>query len=490
MVQVNEEVEGTIQALAFGGEGILRQEGIVIFVPFTAIGEQVRCRLTQVKKSFAKAELLQIIKPSPERTQPRCPYYGQCGGCQLQHLSPQAQMDYKLKSVQDALERIGRLTFPPPTIVPATLAWAYRRHITLQIRACNGSWKMGYVTIDGHSLLSIESCPIFNQAEDKVIHLLHSFLNTLPAATGIEGRVTLLRNHHSRYVLAFTFNGFKLDESLYARWLEAAAVFTSSSRISVSRERSDGAFCDEGIALAIAEEKNAADDLLTGDRKLLEEVNTAEVTSLFEGILLSDSGKTRMIGNCFSEIYINGLTFRFTPQSFVQNHPEQSLKIYQHIARLVGSQRRLKVIDLYCGFGITSLLLAQEGHQVMGIEYNPEAIRFAKNNSQLNHLQDRTHFLQGDVAKLLPKRAGNEGNPSNKWDVVIINPPRQGMDKVVAETIGKMSVPQLIYVSCMPSTLARDLAYLCTQGYSIESVTVYDMFPQTAHVETLVHLVR
>jgi 23S rRNA (uracil1939-C5)-methyltransferase len=174
--------------------------------------------------------------------------------------------------------------------------------------------------------------------------------------------------------------------------------------------------------------------------------------------------------------------FKFTPQTFIQNNLEQSTNIYKKICLTINHDKPKKILDLYCGFGITSLLLAKQGHFITGMEYNSEAIRFAKNNSQLNRL---THakFLEGDVDQLLPKYF-----KSQRADTIIVNPPREGLSKNVVQILLKNLPEEIIYISCMPTTLARDLSFLCQNHYEIKECCIYDMFPQTSHVETFIYL--
>jgi 23S rRNA (uracil1939-C5)-methyltransferase len=243
----------------------------------------------------------------------------------------------------------------------------------------------------------------------------------------MEGRLTILKNHRHQYILSFLFHSTeKIEPFLFEKALQ--------------------------------------------------------IYPLFAGILIERPDQPIMLGDCYSELDLEGLHFRFSPQTFVQNHPEQSLKIYQQICSLASQKENSSILDLYCGFGITSLLLAKQGHRVTGIEYNPLSIQFAKENRSKNGLKDRVDFVQGDVEKALPHRL-KEGK-----DLILVNPPRQGLSPKVRELMMKAEAKELLYVSCMPSTLARDLAEFCKQKYRIESVTIYDMFPQTAHVETLVKL--
>ncbi|MBS4164440.1 putative RNA methyltransferase pc0248 [Candidatus Protochlamydia amoebophila] len=428
LLTIHTQVEGEITAIAFGGAGILRYYGFVIFVPFTAPGDQIICRIIEIKKSFAVAELVKLKHPSSLRVQPPCPYFGKCGGCQLQHLNEQTQLNYKLTAITDTLKRIGHLKVPSVEMSTAQLNWAYRRHITLHLKSFNQSFQAGYIATDHFSLISIDTCPIFNNLYDPIIGILQKFISTLPNSNQQDGRLTLLKNQNSQYILSFQFCSLnEFNRILFQEALEKYPILS--------------------------------------------------------GILVTSPKKQWIIGNPYSEQKIENLIFRFTPQAFIQNHPEQSLYIYKKICSLTTQLKSKKILDLYCGFGITSLLLANQGHFVTGIEYNSDAIRFAKENSKLNHLP-HVEFLEGDVEKILPICLKSQ----KCVDLVIVNPPRIGLSKSVIKILMSALPEDMIYISCMPSTLARDLSILCEDLYKIHECTAYDMFPQTSHVETLVHL--
>lgn len=424
---VDECVEGEIESIAFGGDGILRSEKFVIFVPFTAVKDKIVCRLTEVKKSFGKGILTTLIKPGPTRIKPPCPYFGTCGGCQIQHINETGQLDYKQQAVHDALKRIGHLAFPKVEIVKAEQMWAYRRHITLHLRPSKGDFEAGYIGTDHHSLVPINTCPIFNQPNDPIIQVLQDFLSQIHNPSNACGRATLLKSGENQYILAFYFDPtFQIEEKHFKKLLQHHPHIT--------------------------------------------------------GIMVSNEKEKMLFGNPYTEIELEGLHFKITPQTFIQNHPQQSALIYKEICALVNSKPK-KILDLYCGFGMTSLLLAKHGHQVTGIEQNPEAIRFAEASKIANQLH--AHFIQGDVKKFL-RKIGKEWKP----DVILLNPPRTGLVNDVVQILLELEPNEIIYVSCMPSTLARDLSHLCKQKYTIKKCIAYDMFPQTAHVETLVYCNR
>lgn len=427
-LNLNEVIEGDIQTIAFGGEGILRHQGFVVFVPFTAVGDRISCRIVEVKKSFAKGELLHVQKPSPQRTNPLCPYFGTCGGCQLQHLNQEAQLNYKLRAVTDALSRIGRLAFPRPLVVPAHLNWAYRRHITLHLRMTSKGVQAGYIGTDNSSLVVVQTCPIFNSSESPVVKHLQEFVQSLTFPESQEGRVTILKNHKGQHILSFQLQSLAgVQPQVFQAALQHYPTFI--------------------------------------------------------GMIVQTPQEQVIYGDPYCEQKIEDLIFRFTPQAFIQNNLEQSTNIYRHLSALLSERPSKLILDLYCGFGVTSLLLARQGHHVIGIESNPDAIRFAEENSRLNHIK-QAEFIQGDVEKILPKWLKTHAQP----DVILMNPPRTGLTKPIIQSLLKARAEEMIYISCMPTTLARDLNLLCKESYTIEQCMIYDMFPQTAHVETFIHL--
>lgn len=408
--------QGKIDKLAFGGDGVLRSDGLVIFIPFTAPGDQIKGKITAQKKHYAKGEITEILTPSPTRTNPKCPYFGACGGCQLQHMDYQAQIDSKKEMVAEAFERIGKVSnLPIFPVNPSPSPWAYRRHVTLHLREKNGVFEAGYYAIDNESLLAIQQCPIFAYSEDSVFRELHTLLHYLQPKQGVLGRVILLKKEQRGYLLALQFKS----------WVE-------------------------------------------GLDKILNH-------SPFAGTLVMVGRKIQMIGETELFYTYAGLPFEFSPFAFIQNHPDQSRMIYEEILNTVDEG---PVVDLYCGVGVTSLILAKKRFKVVGIESNPKAIELARKNGR--RLGIEAEFICADAGIAFQKIA-SEVNP--KW--VIVNPPREGMEKGVLEELCKRKVSGFIYVSCMPSTMARDTQRLLEAGYRLERCRPYDMFPQTGHIETL-----
>lgn len=427
--KIDDLIEGTVESLAFGGEGILRYNDFVFFIPFTIPGEKVICRVTQVKRSFGYAQIVKISQPSSFRVKPKCPYFGTCGGCQLQHLDYKKQLEYKFNAVQDALKRVGHLSSPTPfPIISLPPYWNYRRHVTLQLKPHGNAFKAGYIAKDNQSLVMIQTCPIFNEIDQPILDFLQNLLSQLLNLKKQTGRITLLKNSHSQFILFFQFEeGFEVELNFFK--------------------------------------------------------NTLQQNPLVAGILIKVFGKkTISLGNIYAEQEIEGLPFYFTPQVFIQNNIEQSSAIYRKVCELAKQIPHQHILDLYCGFGITSSLLAQQGHQVVGIECNPFSIELAQANAFKNSLNN-LKFIAGSVENKIDHLL-----KMKPFDTVLMNPPRKGLSKEVINYLIKTQPRYLLYISCMPSTLARDLKVFCEQNYQLKEGFIYDMFPQTAHVETLVCL--
>lgn len=422
--------QGKVLSISSDGQGIIRQNNFVVFVPFTAPEDIILYRILLRKKNFAQGELLEILEPSPKRIQPFCRYYGTCGGCQLQHITYEAQLESKRQIVEDTLTRIGQfLNVEVKPVIPAMRSRAYRRHITLKIVAEDHTLNAGYVSIDNKSLIRVEHCPIFIPEEDSCIQQVQHLIKELSVKNFSNGKVIFFKTENNQLILNFQFE--KLEN--YKNLEEIVRNFLNSS-------------------------------------------------PRFIGIMIQDKEKKHSFGTTQEILHISEMQFACSPNVFTQNHPEQSLKIYQQILEII-HLNCLKILDLYCGIGISSLMLAKGGHEVIGVEYNHESIEFAQENARLNHLKAK--FIEGDVEKVLLNKLRNI-----TADAIVINPPRIGVTTKVIDEILKRKPHQIVYISCMPSTLARDLKILCAKDYKLNLIQPYDMFPQTSHVETLVVLNR
>ena len=408
-LKIGQQVKGSIKEIAFGGSGLLKVEGFVLFVPFTAPGEEIVAEITLLKKGYGEARIVEIVKPSPFRVKPKCPYFGTCMGCQFQHIEYKTQLEIKRKNVEDALIRIGKLEIPEVTIVPSNQEYEYRERITLHLNKD----KMGYILKDNISLLDISTCPIFIEDPElfKTLHLLFRDQT---------GRLQITKAKEHGYLIYGHLDNCNSPQNL----IEESSSF----------------------------------------KQIL-------------GIQIKSKGKTYQRGINTLKSRIDNLTFEYSPQTFIQNNFNQSLNIYREITEWLESDQ--KIVDLYSGIGITSLLLASKGKDVIAIEANKYSVKLAKENALKNHL--KAHFETGLVEQWIDKAL------DQPIDAVIMNPPREGVQKEALISLFNKRVKKIIYISCMPSTLARDLNLL-KERYKIKAVTAFDMFPQTAHVETVVKL--
>lgn len=419
--------QGEVTTLAFGGNGIIRHEGMVVFIPFTAPGDIIKFRITKSKKGYAFGELVEVIHPSSQRITPKCPYFGRCGGCQLQHLNSAAQEGYKRLCVEDSLKRIGNLSIEKVPEVISKKPWEYRRKITLSLQVREETIEAGYIGVDNRSHIVVERCPIFVSDEDDVIRDLQQVLKKLTPPPHWDGKVSILKSNENSYLFHFQLSEFPAQFS---------AVIKES--------------------------------LLKYQK--------------WSGVLATTATETLAFGDVHSFVDIEGLSFTFSPKAFMQNHPELSLDIYRQITQTAASLKPKRALDLYCGVGISSLLLAKEGITVTGVESNTEAVSLAEQNAKANHLS--AIFLKASVEDVIRGLLAK-----SQPDLVIVNPPRTGLDSKVTQALLASSCKWIIYVSCMPPTLARDLRIL-SERFQLQSVQPYDMFPQTAHVETVVLLTK
>lgn len=436
MLEIGTEIEGEITSIAFGGEGIMRFEGFVVFIPFTLVGERVRIKITSAHRSYARGELIELLTPSPERIEARCPHFGRCGGCQFQNLKMDSQLQIKEQLLHEALVRNGGISNPKISrIIAADDKWEYRRHITLHLEEHQGQCRPSFVALDNKTQLPIDECSIFEDKSSPLWPSLDVLIAAISFSEPLKGRVGVFKRSKSQWIVHLQFEKFQKEGS------EAIKSFL---------------------------------------------INNQDIV----GVIVSTPKSVKHFGDTDIPFAVDTWQFVASPLAFMQNHHEQSTKIYRYILDLAKELKISKALDLYCGIGIASVMLASYGINVVGVEYSPEAVKLAKINADRNpsanaELRPRSipKFIQGDVEKVLHGLLKRE-----KPELLIINPPRSGASAKTIQQILHHSPHDVIYISCMPATLARDLKALCKETYSLQSIQPYDMFPQTTHLETVVHL--
>ncbi|MBD1940125.1 23S rRNA (uracil(1939)-C(5))-methyltransferase RlmD [Microcoleus sp. FACHB-68] len=447
--QQGELVEVAITDLSDTGEGVGRFDGRVVFVPDTVPGDRLLARLVQVKAQYATGKTHELLESSPHRIRPSCIVADKCGGCQWQHIDYSYQLEAKRNQVIQALERIGGISVPPvePVLAPPA-ALGYRNKATYPLgMSSTGNVQAGYYQKNSHRLVNLNRCPI---QDDRLDPLL------------AEVKQDIQRQ------------GWRVYDEKYHR----GEVRHLSLRIG----RRTGEILLTLVARTgeLAEIEAQAQAWLKRYPQLVGvclNINPAKTNAIF--------GKET---HCIAGLpYIHeefaGLQFQLRADTFFQVNTEAAEALLEAIVNQLDLQGDEVLVDAYCGIGTFTLPLAKRVREAIGLEMQPAAIEQAQLNAQLNNLTN-TSFRVGEVETLLPQLGVTP-------DIVLIDPPRKGCDRTVLETLVQIQPSRIVYVSCKPATLARDLKFLCNAGgYRLTRVQPADFFPQTSHVECAAFLVR
>lgn len=447
-VEKNQTYTMSITDIGTNGEGIGRIDGYTVFVEGALPEEVIKVLIVKTKKHFGYGKLLEILEPSPHRVTPACPVAAKCGGCQLQHLSYKGQLAFKTKKVKDHLERIG--SFSGISVGYAKgmeEPWRYRNKAQFPVGGKTGEPEIGFYAKRSHRIIDTPVCMLQNEVNDRIVKIIRAFLAEyeipLYDETIHRGLVRHILTRMGRctgeIMVCLVVNGRKLPhcDVLVERLQEI-----------------------EGMTSIVLNVNTDQTNVILG----------TEVHVLWGKETIRD--------------YIGDVQFEISPLSFYQVNPLQTQVLYQTALDFAELEGNETVLDLYCGIGTISLFFAQKAKHVFGVEIVPEAIADAKRNAALNGM-DNADFAVGAAEDVIPRLYEEKGITA---DVVVVDPPRKGCDSVLLDTIAAISPKKVIYVSCDSATLARDLAYLCPKGYTIEKVQVVDMFPHTVHVETVVLL--
>jgi 23S rRNA (uracil1939-C5)-methyltransferase len=449
-VRKGEELELRIDSLAYGGNGVGRVNGFVVFVRGGLPGDRVRARVTKTKRGFAEAIAESVLEPSGARVAAPCRHFGACGGCRFQDLAYDAQLESKERQVRDALVRIGRVADPPlEAIVPAASVYGYRNKLEYSFTAGEDGVELGFHRAGRwDEIVPIEECllttPLGNEIRDAVrAWAREERLDAYDQATG-SGYLRHLvlregRNTGQVLVLLVTAPGER---------------FEAGYLVDVLRRFPEVRSIHWAINDTPAERTNVPTKLLWGDEAIEEE--------------------------------ILGLRFRVRPGAFLQTNTEMAERLYAlalEYAALSGSEN---VLDLYCGTGTIALALAGDARTVWGLEISEEAIACAIENADLNGIGN-ARFYAGNVGQTLDELVERSGPP----DVVVVDPPRAGLAGKALRRTGALGAGRIVYVSCNPTTLASDVQVLREEfGYELRRCRPVDMFPHTPHVESVSLLAR
>ncbi|WP_079708712.1 23S rRNA (uracil(1939)-C(5))-methyltransferase RlmD [Paraliobacillus ryukyuensis] len=449
-VQKNEMLTLTFEDLTHEGDGVGKLNGYPIFVPYALPDEQAKVKIIKVKKNFAIGKLIEVEHASPNRVEPPCNVYYQCGGCQLQHMSYTMQIDMKRTQVTNSLKKIGHIDNVPvhPTIGMDD-PWRYRNKVQIPVAAKNGELITGFYRKRSHDIIEdMDRCIITSEVNDRMVEAVRSIADRLgiPAYDEKSHRGVL------RHIMVRT--GEMTNETMIV-------IVTRTNELPNKK--------------ALIQELK---DTYPNVKSIMQNINSQRTN-----VILGKETKL-LWGDAYIHDKIGDLTFAISAKSFYQVNPPQTKKLYDkalEYAQLTGKET---VIDAYCGIGTISLSLAQQAKKVYGVEIVPEAIADAKENAKRNHI-DNVEFFVGQAEKVMPWWTAQGLQP----DVIVVDPPRKGCDEALLEAMLAMKPERIVYVSCNPSTLARDLRILEDGGYETKQVQPVDMFPQTNHVEVIVKLV-
>ena len=435
-----------IHGLGAAGEGVGKLDGLTFFVEGALPDEEVLAEIITRKKNYAVARLVEVVKPSAERTEPFCPLYKDCGGCQLQHLSYPAQLKWKRQQVVDAAERIGKLAGVEIfNALGMDNPLRYRNKMQFPV---GKGLAIGCYARGTHRIIDAPACPIQNAGNDKILNAVRN--------------------------VAKRFNLQPYDEDTHRGFL----------RHVMGRVGCNG----ELMIVLVTAAKNFPNDKAFV-RALIKEL--PEVTSIQQNVQTYRNNvilgrDTRILyGKPTIHDKIGGLSFNISARSFFQVNTVQAEILYKTALDFAELRGHETLIDAYCGTGTIGLFMARKARRIIGVEVVSSAIADAKKNARENNIRN-AEFLTGDVVKVLP-RLRDSGVYA---DVVIVDPPRAGCDKKVLETFVAMEPAKIIYVSCNPATLARDLNILAVLGYRSTKIQPVDMFPFTSHVESVAQLVH
>lgn len=454
MVEKNKEYIFDIISQGYEGEGIAKIDNkYPIFIEGALKGEKVKVRIVKVNKNFAYGKLMEVLEASEERVNPPCAIYKRCGGCKLQHASYKAQLDFKWDRVKDCVSKIGKLD---PSIVKYPLGmeepWRYRNKVQLPIGLINGEVKIGFFAPRSHDIIDMESCLIQDEIGDKVVKLTREWIEKFN-------------------IRPYNVDG-EYDEKGIVRHIMIRRGFTTNEVMVVLVTNGEKLpHKEEFVDLMV---KN-----IPGIKSVIQNINSKKTN-----VILGLESKTLWGEDTISD-YIGDFRFNISPLSFFQVNPTQTKVLYGkalEYANLTGNE---EVFDAYCGTGTITLFLSQKAKKVYGVEIIPQAIDNAWINAKENKVEN-VEFFVGESEVVIPDLINN----GVKADVVVVDPPRKGCDKKLLDAITNIDAKKIVYVSCDPSTLGRDLAILEENGYKTLEVQPVDMFPNTSHVENVAKLIK
>ena len=445
----NDRIQLKIDSCSSNGSGVGRYNGMAIFVPATAIGDEITAHILKVKKSYAFAKVESVTKPSPDRVAPECPVYLKCGGCVFSHMTYEAEAKIKAEHIEECFKRIGGVMPEFEPIIAAENDKRYRNKAQYPVAIDNGEIKTGFYSPHSHRVVHCPDCLLQPEEFEDILGVFSDY---------IKG-----------------YNVSVYDETVHRGLLRHIYIRkgTASGEIMV---------CAVVNGKSLPAEDKLVEKLIQKEasvKSIILNVNTKDTN-----VILGTECRTLWGEDSITDI-LCGLRFRISPLSFYQVNRNQAEKLYNKAAEYASLTGRETVLDLYCGAGTIGMSMAKNSKEIIGVEIVPEAIEDAKINAKLNGIKN-ARFICGDAAQAA-EMLKNEGiNP----DVIILDPPRKGCSPEMINTAVQMSPERIVYVSCDPATLARDCGIFKDLGYVAVKATPVDLFPRTGHCECVVLLTR
>ncbi len=440
-IKKNDEIIVKIDRLGDSGEGIAVYDGIVVFVPFAKVGETAKVHIINDKKSFLVAKIVEKLSKKEPEIIPPCPYFYKCGGCDIQHFSKTEQLSFKKEMVRNSLEKYAKIDTEINDVVPSDKWFRYRNKFAFPVQEVNGEIKIGMFKKNSHQIVDIEECLLQSEKNKIILKIFKEYM--------LENKISAYNEETKRGIIKHI----------------------------VLREHAESFI----LTVVVTEERfNNFEPLIDklklhfGSFGLVKNVNKLKNNVIFGNLDIHIYG----LHNLNLEDF--GVEYEVNNRSFLQINDYIKKEIYQKIIETIGGNKI--IIDAYSGAGLLSSILAKHARRVIGVEIEKEATKNADNLKNRNNLYNLTN-KNGDCAEIIPLLAKELKNDF----AIVVDPPRKGLDSRVVDSFLDAEPEQIVYLSCNPATLARDLAKLI-EKYNIEFVQPYDMFPQTANVETLVSL--
>lgn len=447
----NDSVTVSVTDMGQDGEGIGKAEGYTLFIKDAVVGDKVRAKVIKAKKNYGYARLMEVLEPSPDRVEPRCSCARQCGGCQIQALSYQRQLQFKEEKVRNVLERIGGFEkIPLQPIIGMENPYRYRNKAQFPIGTDReGRPIAGFYAGRTHTIIPQEDCVLGVRENKAILEVILGFMEefSIPAYREEEGS-GLVRHVLIRY-------GFATKEIM-------VCVVINGDRLPKAEILAERLSDIAGMTSIFINKNKRRTNVILGE----------EVEVIW--------------GRPFIEDVLDGVRYQISPLSFYQVNPVQTKVLYEKALQYAGLHGTETVWDLYCGIGTISLFLARQAGKVYGVEIVPQAIEDARRNAALNGMEN-VEFMVGKAEEILPEKYEKEGVSA---DVIVVDPPRKGCDPELLDTMLQIRPKRIVYVSCDPATLARDLKLLCAGGYKLQKVQPVDQFPHSVHVENVCLLLR